>query len=242
MLAPEIAEAVDDRSRSSRAPRRAPAAPPACRRSARARRPSRRTRRRTSTSARPTRSARRRLRGRRRDRGCCRGRSAPRRPEAARAERGAVSRSGPRRRRARTTTSSASVITKMRTALCVFAAETTTNAPVVTIMPSEAPDQDAAAVVRVGERAAVDRQRHERDELRDREDADREARAGDVEHLHRHEHRQHAPRDVRDRLTEPEPAERGRFAQRRDVDGDPREEPGRGARLGFRQDSCSVSV
>ena len=36
-------------------------------------------------------------------------------------------------------------------------------------------DEDAAAVVAVGERAADDRQRDERDELRDREQADREA-------------------------------------------------------------------
>ena len=94
----------------------------------------------------------------------------------------------------------------------------TTRPTPVDSHPDLRPEEQAPPVDRVRERAAEQRQRHERHELHERERRDRERRAGQLVDLERQRDLHDAAAEVLRGLSEPEPAEGGRLADRREVD------------------------
>jgi hypothetical protein len=97
------------------------------------------------------------------------------------------------------------------------------------------PDEQLPPVERVGERTAEQGQCDERDELDEGQRRDSERRPCQLVDLERQSDLNDAAAEILGRLTEPEPAKRGRVAERRQVDREPREalanaralEPGR---------------
>src|SRR5262249_39111390 len=83
--------------------------------------------------------------------------------------------------------------------------------------PHGAPDQEPPPVDRVGDGAAEDRERDQRDELRERDESHGERGAREVVHLHGYGDEQHPPGDERDGLPGPESPEGRRDAERRHV-------------------------
>ncbi len=83
-------------------------------------------------------------------------------------------------------------------------------------------EHHATTVERIGERPADHGQRRQRDEVRERDEADCERRAGQLVHLVGERDLGYLRPDERDALPEPEPPERGIAAKRRDVEREPR--------------------
>jgi len=80
------------------------------------------------------------------------------------------------------------------------------------------PQEQAAAVEGVGDRASDDGDDEQRDERAEAQQADVERRVREVEELDRDGDERDLAADERDRLSGPEAPERRRLAQRRDVD------------------------
>jgi hypothetical protein len=84
-------------------------------------------------------------------------------------------------------------------------------------------EQQLPPVDRVGEGASHERHGHQRHQRAEAEQADRERRVGQLEDLVRDRDEAELAADDRDRLADPEPAERGRLAQRPRVELEPAE-------------------
>ena len=80
-------------------------------------------------------------------------------------------------------------------------------------------EEQPAAVDRVRDRSADDRQGQEREELTEREEPDLKGRVREVVELNRGRNRRDLAAEGRDRLTNEEPAERRVALERADVDG-----------------------
>jgi hypothetical protein len=84
--------------------------------------------------------------------------------------------------------------------------------------PGLGAEQEPAAVDRVGDRAADDRDDEERHERAEAQQADGERRVGQIVELDRDGDKGDLAADVRDRLAGPQTPERRRVAERREVE------------------------